>query len=504
MYFKYMLPNIRVKGGFAIEEKSSELKPIKAAYAVLGSGGIGLALANELETRDKNIILIDKDAAKVDTLKEQNLNALQGDIGETDIFGKFDLKYLKAVFIMSSDIKANKSAINYIKKTTPDVQVVTRANDNQQKEELEAEGADLVVLPSKLPHKSIALAIVHYIEKNTSIKMARDLKKLIASVGDGKFAIVVHNNPDPDAISSAMGLKEIASSVGVKAEIHYKGNIGHHENKVFVNLLDIELDQSTDLNVSDYKKIAMIECSTPGTNNMLPPDTQVSIVIDHHQAEIEEIRAEYVDIRPNIGATATIMTKYLQDLDIPINTELATALLYGIKVDTDDFRRNTDPADLIAAAYLYPLANHDILIRIETPTRSIEEIEILGYAIKNREIKGSYLLSNVGSIHNRDALAQAADYLLSLEGITTTIVFGLGEDHIYISGRSRDVRINIGKVMTDAFGSEKGGGHAMFAGAQIPLGVLGGTKDKQTLMKLAEEVVVKRLLSVIGIQKEPE
>ena len=237
---------------------------------------------------------------------------------------------------------------------------------------------------------------------------------------------------------------------------------------------------------------------------MLPPDTQVSIVIDHHQAEIEDIRAEYVDIRPNIGATATIMTKYLQDLDILINTELATALLYGIKVDTDDFRRNTDPADLIAAAYLSPLANHDILSRIETPSRSIEEIEILGDAIKNREINGSYLLSNVGPIHNRDALAQAADYLLTLEGITTTIVFGLGEDHIYISGRSRDVRINIGKVMQDAFGAEKGGGHAMLAGAQIPLGVLGGTKDKQTLMKLAEEVVVKRLLSVIGIQKEPE
>ena len=241
-----------------------------------------------------------------------------------------------------------------------------------------------------------------------------------------------------------------------------------------------------------------------GYEQYAPPDTQVSIVIDHHQAEIEEIRAEYVDIRPNIGATATIMTKYLQDLDIPINTELARALLYGIKVDTDDFRRNADPADLIAAAYLYPLANHDIMSRIETPSRSIEEIEILGDAIKNREIKGSYLLSNVGPIHNRDALAQAADYLLSLEGITTTIVFGLGEEHIFISGRSRDARINIGKVMTDAFGSDKGGGHSMLAGAQIPLGVLGGTKDKQTLMKLAEEVVVKRLLSVIGIQKETE
>ncbi len=473
------------------------------AYAVLGSGGIGLALANELETRNKNILLIDNDSAKVETLKEQNLNAVLGDIEDAEVLGKIDFKHLKSVFIVSSDVEANKQALAFIKKNAPDVQVVVRANDYQNKEEMEAAGADLVVLPSKLPHKAIALAVVQYIEKVTSVKLAQDLKRLISNVGDGKFAIIVHNNPDPDAISSAMGLKEIASGVGVKAEILYKGEIGHHENKAFVNLLDVELDESKDFKPSDYKKIAMIECSVPGVNNLLPPNTQVSIVIDHHQADIEEVRAEYVDIRPNIGATATIMTKYLQDLEIPIKTELATALLYGIKVDTNDFQRNTDPADLTAAAYLYPLANHDILSKIEAPSRSTEEIDVLGEAIKNREIKGSYLISNVGTIRNRDTLAQAADYLLTLEGITTTIIFGLAEDHIFISGRSRDVRINIGKVMQEAFGSDKAGGHAMLAGAQIPLGVFGGTKDKQTLMKLAEEVVVKRLLSVIGMQKEP-
>ncbi|MDJ1420432.1 MAG: DHH family phosphoesterase [Candidatus Methanoperedens sp.] len=459
-------------------------------------------MANELGTRNKNIILIDNDSAKIETLKEQNLNAILGDIEDADILGKFDFRQLRSVFIMSSDIEANKHALAFIRKTAPDVQIVARANDYQQKEEMETTGADLVVLPSKLPHRAIALAIVQYIEKITSVKLAQDLKKLISNVGEGKFAIIVHNNPDPDAISSAMGLKEIASSVGVRAEILYNGKIGHHENKAFINLLDIELDQSRDFNAKDYKKIALIECSMPGVNNLLPPDTQVSIVIDHHQADIGEVKAEYVDIRPNIGAAATIMTKYLQDLEIPIKTELATALLYGIKVDTNDFQRNTDPADLTAAAYLYPLANHDILSRIKTPSRSTEEINVLGEAIKNRDIRGSYLISNVGTIHDRDTLAQAADYLLNLEGITTTIIFGLGEDQIYISGRSRDVRVNIGKVMQDAFGSDKAGGHAMLAGAQIPLGVFGGTKDKQTLMKLTEEVVVKRLLSAIGIQKE--
>lgn len=498
-----MLLNIGCTGGFHIEE-TNEPKQKRATYAVLGSGGIGLALAKELETRNKNIILVDNDSAKVETLKEQNLNALQGDIGDVDVLSRLDLINIESVFIMSSDIEANKQALAYLKKEAPDVQIVARAHNYQQKEEMEAAGADLVVLPSNLPIKAIASAIVQYIERITSVKLAQELKKLISSVSEGKLAIVVHDNPDPDAISSAMGLKEIANSVGGKAEILYRGKIGHHENKAFVNLLDIELDRSKDFKDSDYKKIALIECSAPGVNNLLPRDTQVSIIIDHHQANIDEVKAEYVDIRPNIGATATIMTKYLQELEIPIKTELATALLYGIKVDTDDFRRNTDPADLTAAAYLYPLANHDILSRIETPSRSTESIDILGEAIKNRQVLGSYLISNVGTIHDRDALAQAADYLLTLEGITTTLVFGLGEDRIYISGRSRDDRVNIGKVLQDAFGEDKAGGHATLAGAQIPLGLFSGTKDKQTLLKLAEDAVVKRFLSVLGIQKEPD
>lgn len=364
---------------------------------------------------------------------------MQGDIGDVDVLAELDIKNIESVFIVSSNIEANKKALAFVKKAAPDVQIVARADNYQQKEKMEAAGADLVVLPSSLPLKAIASAIVQYIERITSVKLAQELKKLVSTVGDGKLAIVVHDNPDPDAISSAMGLKEIAGSVGVKAEILYRGKIGHHENKAFVNLLDIELDRSKDFNASDYKKIALIECSSPGVNNLLPHGIQVSIVIDHHQANADEVKAEYVDIRPNIGATATIMTKYLQELEIPVKTELATALLYGIKVDTDDFRRNTDPADLTAAAYLSPLANHDILSRIETPSRSIEEIDILGEAIKNRQIKGSYLISNVGTISDRDALAQAADYLLTLEGITTSLVFGLGEDRIYISGRSREI-----------------------------------------------------------------
>ena len=134
---------------------------------------------------------------------------------------------------------------------------------------------------------------------------------------------------------------------------------------------------------------------------------------------------------------------------------------------------------------------------------SIETLDILGEAIKNRQVIGSYLLTNVGSVRDRDALPQAADYLLNLEGISTSIVFGVSEDNIFISGRSNDIRVNLGEIMKRAFG-EDAGGHATAAAGQIPLGVFSASKDRQTLLRLVNEAVVKKFLGVVGVEESNE
>jgi len=266
-----------------------------------------------------------------------------------------------------------------------------------------------------------------------------------------------------------------------------------------------KIDEEKAHSLSEFKKIALIDCSIPEENNLVPKNVVVDIVIDHHPVKMEDVHAEYVDIRPNTGATATIMTKYLQELDISIDKDLATALLYGIRTDTLGFKRNANPVDLTAAAFLYPLADHEILNRIETPAISIETLDTFGKSIRNRKIRGSYLITNVGTLKDRDALAQAADYLLNLEGITTVLVYGVGEDQIYLSGRSNDIRLNLGEAMHRAFGETgSAGGHATTAGAQIPLGVFSDTKDRPALMKIAEEVVMKRFFATIGIENGDE
>jgi len=473
---------------------------IKSRYLILGSGSFGFALAKELREINKSVIMVDIDEEKVETLREEGYEAIVGDIRAPELINQIDLKNIIAILFLSSDNEANKKGIENFKKIiSSEVHLFSRASDIINKEEMEKLGANFVFIPPRL----VATSLSRSLERAESSHRGNKLAQWMDDMGEKKLAIVIHDNPDPDAISSGLALKEIASSFGVEANILYHGKIGHQENKAFVNLLGIDLSKMEEHDPADFDEIALIDCSIPGVNNMLPPDSYIGIVIDHHHIGDAELNADYIDIRPNFGSTATIMTKYLQQLNVPISKTLATALLYGIRTDTQDFKRNTDPADLSAASYLYPLSDHDILDQLERPSMAIETLDVLGEAIRNRQVTGSYLLSNVGNIRDRDTLPQAADYLLSLEGISTTVVFGVTEDRIYISGRSNDIRINLGEIMRQAFG-EDAGGHATAAGAQIPLGVFTATKDRQTLLRLVNEAVVKKFLSTVGVEDAGE
>lgn len=455
-------------------------------------------MAKELEGHSVSLLFIEKDATRVETLKEQGFDIEIGDISDPDVINTLKMSNPDVVFILSSNGDANLKALQQLKKLDPDVYTISRAIDQTNKERLESAGTDYAIQSTR----AAANYIIGLIERATKLKKARELKRIIREMNGGRLAIVMHNNPDPDAISGAMALKEIANNVGVESKILYHGRIGHQENKAFVNLLGIDLERMDEYDLSSYTHIALFEGAIPGVNNQLPRGTKVNIAIDHHPVNIDEVNADFIDIQPELGASATIMALYLRDLQLKISSELATALLYGIRVDTDEFKKNATQLDLNAAAFLYPKVDHEILSQIETPSMSIETLDIMGHAIKNRLVKGSYLISNVGNIRDRDALPQAADYLLNLEGVTTTVIFGLTEESIYLSGRSKDVRVNVGEVMREAFGETYGGGHATSAGAHIPLGVFSGTKDKLTLMKLAEEAVVRKLFDVMGVEKE--
>ncbi|MFC6724305.1 DHH family phosphoesterase [Halobium palmae] len=465
-----------------------------STYAILGCGSVGHIVAEELAEAGKDVLILDKDENRVETLRDQDLNARQQDISDSDLSGVVAGR--DVLLILASDVAANRAAVEAIRGSGGDQFIVARASDPVSADELRESGADVVVNPSEV----IADSAIRSLESGEMEYKARQLADLLEGA-DGDVAILTHDNPDPDSIASAVALRMIALEYDLDADILYRGDIGHQENRAFVNLLGIELTPRDEArSLEEYGAVALVDHMKSGDPEL---DVDVDVFIDHFEPG-EGIDAEFTDVRPNASSTSTILTKYIQEFDLSPTETVATALLYGIRSETLDFKRDTTPADLTAAAYLYPFANHDTLEQVESPSMSPETLDVLAEAIQSREVQGSHLVSNAGFIRDRDALAQAANHLLNLEGITTTAVFGIADDNIYLAARSKDIRLNIGKVLQDAFSDiGEAGGHSTQGSVEIPLGIFTGIEasdgNRDTLLTLTEEAVRKKLFRAMGV-----
>lgn len=454
-----------------------------------------MEIASKLKKEKKDFIIIEE-GKKAKGLMESGFSVQEGSPSSPATLKKAGIRQRKVALILGVDGRENAKVLKAVKKLNPKISVIVRAPLGDE-EKLEISDADALIDQEKVVAVEAANRLNEIETKLRFQKLVETIKK-----ADNGIAIVTQNNPDPDAIASALSLKKIIEAHGGKADIIYGDEIGHDENKAMINLLGIEMKPASRVNMRSYSIIALIESSVPGVNNPLTRDIIPNIVIDHHPVDMKKVRADYADIRPEVGATSTILTQYLRYMGIEIDGDLATALLYGIKSDTGDFTRGATPEDLEAVMYLYPKTKRDVLSRIESPLISAEAFDVLAEAIKNRRVRGSCLLSNVGFIRDRETLPQAAEYLLNLEGVATALVYGIANEVIHISGRNRDVRINLGEVMQKAFGDiGQAGGHSHAAAAKIPLGLFGSVKDKKTLLKLAEEAVADRFLKILGIEK---
>ncbi|MXR50776.1 NAD(P)-binding domain-containing protein [Halovenus sp. WSH3] len=464
-----------------------------STYAILGCGSVGHAVAEELVDEGKDVLIIDSDDGRVEALRDQDLDARQGDIREVEVADAVSDR--DVILILSSDVEANTAAIENIRARENDHFIVARASDPVSSDALTEAGADVVINPSAV----IANSALRALETGELEYKTRKLAEVIDET-DGKLAIRIHRSPDPDSIASAAALKALAESRDVEADIIYEGEIGHQENRAFVNLLGIELVSGETIDEAAYDTIAIVDHAKGGEPD---EDQQIDIIVDHYEQEHEH-DAAFSDVRPNVSSTSTIMTKYIQELDLTLEQEVATALLYGIRAETLDFKRDTTPADLTAAAYLYPFADHDTLEQVESPSMSAETLDVLAEAIRNREVEGSHLVSNAGFVRDRDALSQAAQHLLNLEGITTTAVFAIADDSIYLAARSKDIRMDIGRILEDAFDSiGESKGHSTEASVEIPLGIFTGIEvsedNRETLLELTEEAVKKKLFESMGV-----
>ena len=205
-----------------------------STYAILGCGSVGHAVAEELVDEGKDVLILDADEGRVEALRDQDLNAQQADIGDEHVAETVQDR--DVILIMSPDVTANAEALRNIRAADGDQFIVARADDPVSADELTDLGADVVINPSAV----IADSALRALETGELEYKASQLGDVIDATEE-RMAILIHRSPDPDSIASAAALRAIAESRDVEAEIIYEGEIGHQENRAFVNLLGIEL-----------------------------------------------------------------------------------------------------------------------------------------------------------------------------------------------------------------------------------------------------------------------
>jgi nanoRNase/pAp phosphatase (c-di-AMP/oligoRNAs hydrolase) len=460
---------------------------------VLGCGAVGFDLLEAMPAGGE-LTVITADATRAESLREADIAASEGDptapADHVPPSASIDV-----VVVAGQAAERNHRAAKAAREAFPEALLIAYTGidaDPDASEALEAL-ADRVIDPVS----ALADEVLAY-SSGPESERARGLRSALHAAEE-PLAIVTHDNPDPDAIASAVALCRVAESIGVDATACYQGEISHQENRAMVNLLDLPLSFLEDGDIEEYGGVALVDHSRPGINDSLPEDTAVDIVIDHHPPR-GAVEGNFVDLRSDVGATSTLLTEYLDQFDVPIDRRTATALLYGIQIDTKEFTREAAEVDFEAAATLIPSVDMDTLSRVESPSLSHETVSVLASAIENRTVRDGALSTCVGEIRDRDALAQAAERLLDMEDIHTTLVYGFMNETIYVSGRSRGSDLDLGETLRDAFGAiGDAGGHADMAGAQIPLGILGDVGPEMTgsLTQVVWEVVDDRFFDAL-------
>jgi len=322
--------------------------------------------------------------------------------------------------------------------------------------------------------------------------------------GVGEVGVLMHPNPDPDAMSCALAVQEIARARGTATALYYPGQIRHHENRAFEAVLDVDFEQVENAKDIEEDNVVLVDHNEPrgfpGADGVDP-----IAVVDHHPGDGEG--TEFTDVRTENGACATILSQYFQELDWTplgpddeddsddpiIPSRLSTALLHGIQSDTKNLTNGCIDAEFEAASFLYRGIDPDKLDRIANPEIDAESLEVKARAITDRDVRGPFAVSDVGSVSNPDAIPQAADELRRLEGVNAVVVLGVTNGTVQLSGRSADDRVHMGKVLKAAVEDiplGNAGGHARMGGGQIPVEHMEGLGPSEgtTREELAERL----------------
>jgi nanoRNase/pAp phosphatase (c-di-AMP/oligoRNAs hydrolase) len=307
---------------------------------------------------------------------------------------------------------------------------------------------------------------------------------------DDNVLIVI--NADPDAIASAMAVKRLLWRKTASVTIAKINIIKRPDNLAMVKLLGVNLVFLDKIDLKQYNRFVIVD-SQPDHSEVFSR-FKFDVIIDHHPDT--GIKAPFQDIRPNCGATATIMTEYLRAAKIKPSVKLATGLFHAIKTDTSNFERQTLIEDLKAFQFLFRHSNIHLARKIELAELRLGFLKYFKIALNTMRKLKNRVFAHLGPVSNPDVCVIIADFFLRIESVDWSIISGLYDNKLIVIFRNDGLRKNAGKVAKESFGIiGSAGGHQSMARAEISLDAINNLcdyRDEQKLLRWIIQQVQKK------------
>lgn len=411
---------------------------------------------------------------------------------------------------------------------------MTMASPSQQTTTTELELTEGLGLSSSMPepfeNSELRTSVPQHLAPRSRIEDQRveTFKQVLETHRTEHHLIVLQDFPDPDALSSAWVYRLIAEKYDIQTEIVYAGTLSHQENIALVKLTSLPVcrwqSQSTKVSERDLTKYqGCVLIDNQGTTSQILPILQeanipVIAVIDHHSLQ-DNLNAEFIDVRSHTRATATIMIQYIQagllelDSSIPEHVNCATALMHGLRSDTNNLLQAQEE-DFQAAGYISRFLDSQLLNTVLRSNRSKQVMDVIDRSLRNRTVHNNFTLAGVRYLRydDRDAIPQAADFLVTEENVHTAVVYGIiraagGESEVLVGSlRTNKLTLDPDEFLKEAFGTDTqgrffGGGRSMAGGFEIPMGFLSGLNENSDFSQLKWDVfnaqIQQKLLRLI-------
>jgi nanoRNase/pAp phosphatase (c-di-AMP/oligoRNAs hydrolase) len=421
-------------------------------------------------------------------LQESGVTVTHGDARRTETYLKADLSPSTCVIIEDNSTRSLKKILEAVRDAGGSLVYVLGVGGTtsaKRADELHAEFPDVVYL---VMAELFGGALMTEFSRSLTRARVQQYQRYFSDAD--RVLIMLHNDPDPDAMASGLALRTVLHRTKTTAIIGAIQGVTRPENLRMVNLLDLHVEAVTPESLAAYDRVAMVDVQPHYFGGLID---RADLIIDHHP-EQPGYTSVFKDIRPDYGSTSTILTEHLRAVDVNISERTATAMLYAIKSDTLFFNRQTNRVDLEAFSYLYPLADAALIRKMEGSEITLERLDHVIKARQGGNLVDQVFCAFLGAIPREDFIPYVADFFLQLEHVKWTVIAGLVGDSMVISVRNLGYSKNAGEFVRRYFSDiGSAGGHRAMAKAVLPV-----NEFRRKFGDVNSEEVVARLHELVA------